>query len=157
MRHTPRLHIVKDHKRDGKSVHSYRRGEAKNPLNLRKEIPNYLSSKIDLKNARSLGKVGYNSYGKWTTLGNARKLELERENPFPENLPISDDTRVVWISPSAIMAARFLPYVGVEEWDDMEALKRYSHDVVKIDIPKNSYIIVDDGDDGYLITEEIKK
>ena len=103
-----------------------------------------------------LKNIGYNSHGKWTTLGDLRETELERGNPFPKtNYPAS--TSAIWITFRKKEALRYA--LPADRWDDITEGKPLTdnekdmlkYDIVSIHLKKTDKIITEDGDGGYLL------
>jgi hypothetical protein len=92
-RQTPRQHIVKEHRRDGRSVHSYSRGKVKITSSSQKCIPNYLTSKIPIiphnyigEYSLTSGNCGIYAVALNRVLGNVGKYIATVEENEPEYL-----------------------------------------------------------------------
>lgn len=105
-------------------------------------------------------KNGYNTHGKWTTLGDIYEIEVEeRENPAFEGVPMEWirehwNVPAIWICYSPFFAHRY--NVEAESMDyPLEKLHRLYPEakecVEEIELADTMYIIDEDGDEGYLI------
>lgn len=103
-----------------------------------------------------LKNTGYNSHGRWSTLGEILSVERERGNPVPRTT-LPKNTPAIWITFEKRIALRY--GLLAEEWDrvsdpskpltreDKEAMK----DIMSIKLNKSDKILCDDGDEGYLL------
>ena len=105
-----------------------------------------------------IGKVGYNSHGEWSTIGDIREAELERGNYFPSSLKrFPDDTPAIWITLTARKALRYS--VDADAWDRIDApdgkLTREEtemmRDIPEVELLPTDIIAFTDGDEGYLV------
>jgi hypothetical protein len=99
-------------------------------------------------------KVGYNSHGRWSTLGEIRELEVgDRGNQFPQNVQFPDDTPAIWITVNPRKAARYV--LTADKWDSIDAGAHIDPEVIRdlyqIEIQSNDRIINEDGDGGFLL------
>lgn len=101
-------------------------------------------------------RYGYNSHGEWSTLGQIRDVEIERENSFPPVTQYLDDTPAIWICPTRRKALRYLALA--EHRDHLNSTepltaeeKEQIHEISKIEILPNDVILTYDGNDGYLL------
>jgi hypothetical protein len=101
---------------------------------------------------------GYNSHGDWSTLAEIRELELERENDFPELPGCPDDTPAMWVTRTPRQAVRY--GLSASRWEDITAggplteEERAEMEAIAsrpIELLPTDRIVVDDGDDGYLV------
>lgn len=103
-----------------------------------------------------LKNVGYNSHGFWSTLGDIRRDERERGNPFPR-IKYPPSTKAIWITFKKRNALRYA--LSADRWDDIDAGKPLTDDekivmreeIKSIILKKTDKIITDDGDGGYLL------
>ena len=103
-----------------------------------------------------LKNVGYNSHGRWSTLGNIREVEVEdRGNPFPKTKHPAD-TPAIWICFEKRDALRYATLA--DRWEDITAGKSLTaeerdimHDLVSVKLRPSDKIITDDGEGGYLL------
>ena len=103
-----------------------------------------------------LKNIGYNSHGRWSTLGELKRIETERGNPFP-GTDHPKRTPAIWITFDKKTVLRYA--VPAEDWDRIEGggpLTREERDMLRYDIrsiplKKRDQIIFADGDGGYLL------
>lgn len=103
-----------------------------------------------------LKKVGYNSHGKWSTLGEILSVERERGNPLPKT-KLPKNTPAIWITFNKRIALSYA--FPAEECDRIsdpskpltKEEKEELKDIVSIKLNKSDKILCDDGDEGYLL------
>jgi len=101
-------------------------------------------------------KVGYNSHGAWSTLGEIRREEVERGNYFP-NLNYPPETPAIWICLTRRKALRYLALA--ENWDHLndetqqltEEERSLLDCITEIPLEPTDVTVYDDGDEGYLV------
>lgn len=111
-----------------------------------------------MKNKKRYPKLtkGYNSHGGWSTLGEIRATEKERDNPFP-NLGYPDDTPAIWVCKTKRKALRYLALA--ESWDRIDdetqpltaEEEEMLDEIAEVELLPTDLIVHDDGDEGYLI------
>lgn len=101
---------------------------------------------------------GYNNHGSWSTLGEIRELEVERENEFPDLPGCPDETPAIWVTRDPRKALRYAE--SASEWDRIDGggrLTREERETLRgiaaspIEILPTDVLAEDDGDDGYLV------
>jgi len=111
-----------------------------------------------IKGRKPTFRVGYNSHGGWSTLGEIRAIELDRGNDFPKGLSrFPDDTPAIWVCPTCRKALRYV--VEASDWehvdDEAEPLtaseSEMLRDISAIPMRQTDIIAHDDGDEGYLL------
>ena len=107
--------------------------------------------------------VGYSSHGKWSTLEEIRKVELERGNVFPENLPFSDDTPAIWLAFDRRDALVYL--APAQDHDNIVDISKPLSDehkalmerLVEIELLSTDQVVNQDRDGGYLVVRPEKE
>ena len=106
-------------------------------------------------------RVGYNSHGVWSTLGDIRYEEIERGNYFPK-LDCPPGTSAMWI---CLTPRKTLRYVALaDRWnhlnDETQPLtneeEKMLESVTEIPLKPTDTIVHDDGDEGYLVLRPAK-
>jgi len=119
-----------------------------------------------LRNLRSQlkppkNRVGYNSHGVWSTLGDIRCEEIERSNYFPK-LDYPPGTPAMWICLTPRKALRYVALA--DRWnylnDETQPLtseeEKMLESVAEIPLKPTDTIVHDDGDEGYLVLRPAK-
>ena len=119
-----------------------------------------------LRNLRSQlkppkNRVGYNSHGVWSTLGDIRCEEIERSNYFTK-LDYPPGTPAMWICLTPRKALRYVALA--DRWnylnDETQPLtseeEKMLESVTEIPLKPTDTIVHDDGDEGYLVLRPAK-
>lgn len=111
---------------------------------------------IQLSHGKCPFSAGYSSFPGWSTLGEIRKLELERGNEFPDISHLDPAWPAKWIAESKLVAYGYVLPAG--EWDrvvhgDLTANERkyMKNAVSRIPIYRWDIFLIDDNDGGYLV------
>lgn len=99
---------------------------------------------------------GYSSHGNWSTLGEIRRIEKERNNNFPD-LPYSGSIPAIWVCRTKRKALRYLALA--EDWDTIDdatkplpkRLRKLLNEITEVTFQPNDIAVMNDGDEGYLI------
>ncbi len=101
-------------------------------------------------------RVGYSSFSDWSTLGEIRELELERENAFPDISRYDPSWPAKWVAESKIVAYSYVVLArdaervlrGELTADERDEMK---NTVCKIPIRDGDIFLAGDGEGGYLV------
>jgi hypothetical protein len=132
-------------------------------VNFSKKLENHFKAKdfpVVLKELfGNVNLTGYNSHGKWSTLGNIRETEQDRENTFPSTPNIPDVTPAIWVCSTARKALRYI--ATADQWQRLDGTskltpndKEIMKEVCAIKILPSDIVVCTDFDSGFLIARK---